>query len=184
MRIRENHPQIPDFTLLPALAQYREGLLIKSPTAYEKVGKQDAQQHPVGTGPFKLAKWEQNNLIVLEKNKEYWKPGLPHLDRIEFKIMKDGVTRATALRAGEVDYVELAAARAWDRVAKESKIQVWTGRDPPPPSVPSTSRVSPLMINESGSHSQVWYRPSDPPKLPSWVMEDHNGVSYHQGQRV
>ena len=46
----------PTFTLLPALAQYREGLLIKSPTAYEKVGKQDAQQHPVGTGPFKLAK--------------------------------------------------------------------------------------------------------------------------------
>ena len=118
----------PTFTLLPALAQYREGLLIKSPTAYEKVGKQDAQQHPVGTGPFKLAKWEQNNLIVLEKNKEYWKPGLPYLDRIEFKIMKDGVTRATALRAGEVDYVSWLPREHVDRVAKESKIQVWTGK--------------------------------------------------------
>jgi ABC-type transport system substrate-binding protein len=95
----------PTFPLLPALGQYREGLLIKSPTAYEKVRKADAPQHSVGTGPFKLAKWEQNNLIVLEKNKDYWKPGLPYLDRIEFKIMKDGVTRATALRAGEVDYV-------------------------------------------------------------------------------
>jgi peptide/nickel transport system substrate-binding protein len=103
-------------------------LLIKSPTAYEKVGKQDAQQHPVGTGPFRLAKWEQNNLIVLEKNKEYWKPGLPHLDRIEFKIMKDGVTRATALRAGEVDYVSWLPREHVDRVAKESKIQVWTGK--------------------------------------------------------
>jgi ABC-type transport system substrate-binding protein len=118
----------PTFTLLPALAQYREGLLIKSPTAYEKVGKQDAQQHPVGTGPFKLAKWEQNNLIVLEKNKAYWKPGVPHLDRIEFKIMKDGVTRATALRAGEVDYVSWLPREHADRVAKESKIQVWTGK--------------------------------------------------------
>jgi ABC-type transport system substrate-binding protein len=96
----------PTSTLLPALAQYREGLLMKSPTAYEKVGKQDAPQHPVGTGPFKLAKWEQNNLIVLEKNQDYWKPGLPYLDRIEFKIMKDGVTRATALGAGEVDYLQ------------------------------------------------------------------------------
>src|SRR5262245_9823895 len=118
----------PTFTLLTALAQYREGLLIKSPTAYEKVGKQDAQQHPVGTGPFKLAKWEQNNLIVLEKNKEYWKPGLPHLDRIEFKIMKDGVTRATALRAGEVDYVRWVPREHVDRVMKDSKIQVWTGK--------------------------------------------------------
>ena len=84
----------PTFTLLPALAQYREGLLIKSPTGYEKAGKQDAQQHPVGTGPFKLARWEQNNLIVLEKNTNYWKPGLPYLDRIEFKIMKDVGSRA------------------------------------------------------------------------------------------
>jgi len=118
----------PTFTLLPALAQYREGLLIKSPTAYEKVGKQEAQQHPVGTGPFKLAKWEQNNLIVLEKNKDYWKPGLPYLDRIEFKIMKDGVTRATALRAGEVDYVSWLPREHVDRVAKQSNIQVWTGK--------------------------------------------------------
>jgi peptide/nickel transport system substrate-binding protein len=118
----------PTFTLLPALAQYREGLLIKSPTAYEKVGKQGAQQHPVGTGPFKLAKWEQNNLIVLEKNKEYWKPGLPHLDRIEFKIMKDGVTRATALRAGEVDYVSWVPREHVDRVIKDTKLQVWKGK--------------------------------------------------------
>jgi peptide/nickel transport system substrate-binding protein len=118
----------PTFTLLPALAQYREGLLMKSPTAYEKVGKQDAPQHPVGTGPFKLAKWEQNNLIVLEKNQDYWKPGLPYLDRIEFKIMKDGVTRATALRAGEVDYLSWLPREHADRVAKESKIQVWAGK--------------------------------------------------------
>jgi peptide/nickel transport system substrate-binding protein len=118
----------PTFTLLPALAQYREGLLIKSPTAYEKVGKQDAPQHPVGTGPFKLAKWEQNNLIVLEKNQNYWKPGLPYLDRIEFKIMKDGVTRATALRAGEVDYLSWLPREHADRVAKEPKIHVWAGK--------------------------------------------------------
>lgn len=118
----------PTFTLLPALAQYREGLLIKSPTAYEKVGRQDAPRHPVGTGPFKLAQWEQNNLIVLEKNKDYWKPGLPYLDRIEFKIMKDGVTRATALRAGEVDYVSWLPREHADRVAKVPKIHVMAGK--------------------------------------------------------
>jgi peptide/nickel transport system substrate-binding protein len=118
----------PTFTLLPALAQYREGLLIKSPTAYEKVGKQDAPRHPVGTGPFKLAQWNQNSLIALEKNKDYWKPGLPYLDRIEFKIMKDGVTRATAIRAGEVDYVSWLPREHADRVAKVPKIHVMTGK--------------------------------------------------------
>jgi peptide/nickel transport system substrate-binding protein len=117
----------PSFTLLPALAQYREGVLIKSPTAYQARGKQDAPMYPMGTGPFKLAKWEQNNLIVLEKNPEYWKPGLPYLDRIEFKIMKDGVTRATALRAGEVDYVSWLPREHADRVTRDPKIKVWAG---------------------------------------------------------
>jgi ABC-type transport system substrate-binding protein len=118
----------PTFTLLPALAQYREGLLIKSPTAYEKFGKQEATRNPVGTGPFKLGRWDQNNLIVLEKNKDYWKPGLPYLDRVELKIMKDGVTRATAIRAGEVDYVSWMPREHADRVKKDPKIQLWAGK--------------------------------------------------------
>jgi peptide/nickel transport system substrate-binding protein len=48
-----------------------------------------------------------NNIIVLEKNLNAFKKGLPYLDRIEFKIMKEGVTRATALRTGEVDFVTM-----------------------------------------------------------------------------
>jgi peptide/nickel transport system substrate-binding protein len=42
--------------------------------------------------------------------------------------MKDGVTRATALRAGEVDYVSWLPREHIDRVAKQPKIQVWTGK--------------------------------------------------------
>ena len=41
---------------------------------------------------------------MLEKNPHYFKPGLPYLDRVELRIMKDGVTRVTSLRAGEVDF--------------------------------------------------------------------------------
>ena len=44
----------PSFTLLPSLAQYREGVLFKSPTAYQSRDKSEAHLHPVGTGPFKL----------------------------------------------------------------------------------------------------------------------------------
>jgi ABC-type transport system substrate-binding protein len=117
----------PSFTLLPSLAQYREGVLMKSPTAYKARGKQEVHPHPVGTGPFKLAKWEPQQVIVLEKHEGYWKKGLPYLDRIEFKIMKDGITRATALRAGEVDFVSVLPREHAERVAKDPNVRVLTG---------------------------------------------------------
>jgi ABC-type transport system substrate-binding protein len=119
----------PSYTLIPALAVYRVGFLQLSPTAYKTHGKKDIHLHPTGTGPFKLAKWEQNNIIVLEKNPDYYKQGLPYLDRIDFKIMKEGVTRATALRTGEVDFVTVFPREHADRVAKDPKVRLYRGLD-------------------------------------------------------
>jgi ABC-type transport system substrate-binding protein len=119
--------QYPTETFLRALANYRKGFPIISPAAYKTWGKQDLTAHPTGTGPFKLARWEQNSLILLERNAQYFKPGLPYLDRIEFRIMKDGVTRATALRAGEVDFVNLVPIEHVERLAKDSKMHILRG---------------------------------------------------------
>ena len=119
--------QYPTETFLRALANYRKGFPIISPTAYKTWGKQDLPAHPTGTGPFKLAKWEQNAVILLERNAQYFKPGLPYLDKIEFRIMKDGVTRATALRAGEVDFVNLVPIEHVDRLSKDPKMHVLRG---------------------------------------------------------
>jgi ABC-type transport system substrate-binding protein len=119
----------PSYTLIPALAVYRVGFLQISPTAYKTHGKKDIHLHPTGTGPFKLAKWEQNNIIVLEKNPNYFKTGLPYLDRLEFKVMKEAVTRATALRAGEVDFVTVFPPEHADRAAKDPKVRMLRGLD-------------------------------------------------------
>jgi ABC-type transport system substrate-binding protein len=121
--------EYPTETFLRALANYRKGFPVISPTAYKTWGKQDLPAHPTGTGPFKLAKWEQNALILLERNAQYFKPGLPYLERIEFRIMKDGVTRATALRAGEVDFVNLVPVEHVERLAKDPKLRVLRGAE-------------------------------------------------------
>ena len=42
---------------------------------------------PVGTGPFKFARWEPNQEIVLEANDQYYE-GRPFLDAIVFKIAR------------------------------------------------------------------------------------------------
>jgi ABC-type transport system substrate-binding protein len=119
----------PSRTLLPVLAAYRVGFAQMSPAAYKHWGKEDVRLHPVGTGPFKLARWEQNQIIVLEKNPDYFKPGLPYLDRVDLRIMKEGVTRVAALRTGEVDFANYVPTEHVERLTKDSQLQVIQGRD-------------------------------------------------------
>jgi peptide/nickel transport system substrate-binding protein len=119
----------PSMILLPVMAAYRAGFLQMSPAAYKQWGKEEVRLHPVGTGPFKLARWEQNRVIVLEKNPDYFKPGLPYLDRVKLRIMKEGVTRVTALRTGEVDFANWIPSEHTERLAKDPKVQLIRGRD-------------------------------------------------------
>jgi peptide/nickel transport system substrate-binding protein len=119
----------PSATLLPVMAANRAGFLQMSPASYKQWGKENVRLHPVGTGPFKLVRWDQNQIIVLEKNPHYFKPGLPYLDRIELRIMKEGVTRVTALRAGEVDFANAVPREHVDRLTRDTKIQLLKGRE-------------------------------------------------------
>jgi len=59
--------------------------------------------HPIGTGPFKFAEFKPNQSITVVRNPDYWKPGLPHLDSIEWTIIKDVSTRLLAFIAGKTD---------------------------------------------------------------------------------
>jgi ABC-type transport system substrate-binding protein len=119
----------PSMTLLPVMAAERVGFLQMSPESFKKWGKEEIRLHPSGTGPFKFAKWDQNQIIVLEKNPLYFKPGLPYLDRVELRVMKEGVTRVTALRTGEVDFANYVPREHVERLTRDPQIQVLRGKD-------------------------------------------------------
>jgi peptide/nickel transport system substrate-binding protein len=61
------------------------------------------RQHPIGTGPFKFVEFKPNVGIKLAKNPDYWKPGLPYLDGIEYQIIKNQATAVLALVSRQVD---------------------------------------------------------------------------------
>ncbi len=61
------------------------------------------RQKPIGTGPFKVADFKPNETIRLTKNTDYWKPGRPYLDAIEFRIMPSAATRILSFVAGQFD---------------------------------------------------------------------------------
>jgi peptide/nickel transport system substrate-binding protein len=59
--------------------------------------------HPIGTGPFKFVEFKPNEMIKVVRNPDYWKKGLPHLDAIEYPIIRDVSTRLLAFMAGKTD---------------------------------------------------------------------------------
>jgi peptide/nickel transport system substrate-binding protein len=61
------------------------------------------RQHPIGTGPFKFVDFKPNQSITVARNPDYWKPGRPYLDGIEYKIIKDVSTRLLSFIAGKED---------------------------------------------------------------------------------
>jgi peptide/nickel transport system substrate-binding protein len=60
--------------------------------------------HPIGTGPFKFVEFKPNQSITVVRNPDYWKPGRPYLDGIEWTIIKDVSTRLLAFMAGKTDF--------------------------------------------------------------------------------
>jgi len=59
--------------------------------------------HPIGTGPFKFAQFKQNESIKLVRNPDYWKPGQPYLEGIEYTIIPSRATAMLALVSGKFD---------------------------------------------------------------------------------
>jgi peptide/nickel transport system substrate-binding protein len=61
------------------------------------------RQRPIGTGPFKFVEFKPNEYIKVTKNPDYWKPGRPYLDGIEYTIMREIAPRNLAFFAGMFD---------------------------------------------------------------------------------
>ena len=63
------------------------------------------RQRPIGTGPYKFTEFRPNETIRLTRNPDYWKPGLPYLDGIEFPIVKNMSTAVLAFVSGKFDMI-------------------------------------------------------------------------------
>src|SRR4051794_19380330 len=61
------------------------------------------RQHPIGTGPFKFVEFKPNEHIKVARNPNYWKPGRPYLDGIEYTIVPNRSTAILGFVAGQFD---------------------------------------------------------------------------------
>lgn len=75
----------------------------------EKWGK-DFRNHPIGTGPFKFQLWDENNVLALKKNNNYWEHDevgnkLPYLDGVQVSFNETRAIEFLLFQQGKLDFI-------------------------------------------------------------------------------
>ncbi len=71
----------------------------------------------IGTGPFTVKEFRPGVRSVAVRNTNYWKPGLPYLDEIEFIAISDEPSRVNALLSGDVHMINEVNPRSTTRIS-------------------------------------------------------------------
>jgi len=79
---------------------------------------------PIGAGPFKFVSWSRGREFIVEKFTDYYKPGLPKLDRIIFQFYSDENTRVNAIRSADVDLIDYVPSRELKSLAAEPTLRL------------------------------------------------------------
>jgi peptide/nickel transport system substrate-binding protein len=61
---------------------------------------------PVGTGPYRLEKWDAQTETLLRANPDYFE-GKPHIERVRIRVIPDMDTQFLELKAGRIDSMRL-----------------------------------------------------------------------------
>src|SRR5262245_5082386 len=69
----------------------------------EKYGDLKQAEHAIGTGPFILERYEPNVKTVFKRTPDYFLPGQPYVDGVEWLVLDDESTGLAMYRTGQID---------------------------------------------------------------------------------
>jgi len=64
----------------------------------------------IGTGPFKLEEYQQNEKTVLTANEDYWQKGYPKVQQITFVPVVEAAVRVNQLQGGQLNVMHTSSA--------------------------------------------------------------------------
>jgi peptide/nickel transport system substrate-binding protein len=103
-----------------ALEDINNRVIMKQAVA-EKMG--EADNPPIGTGPFTFVSWDRSGQFVIRRNNQYW--GQPaKVDEIIYKTVQEDAARIAALEAGQVDLISNIPPHEVARLKAHSRIRV------------------------------------------------------------
>jgi peptide/nickel transport system substrate-binding protein len=134
LQVRLKHPYA---FFLHMISAYRTGLILLSPASLQKFTPDDRKQGKpaaiIGCGPFKFVEWVKGSHLLMERFDKYFMPGLPYLDKVMVRVIKDPVTEMAAFKAGEIDLIASFSPDHVDTMkAQNPKAQIMTGKETTP----------------------------------------------------
>jgi peptide/nickel transport system substrate-binding protein len=122
----------PDASFLGSMTL--SAAMIVPQSVVESEGEDGFATQPIGSGPFMLKSWVRGSELDLVRNPNYWKPGLPYLDGIDFVTTADDNTRMLKVQSGEAqigDNVPVSQVSQLNQIAglkvlNERALAIWT----------------------------------------------------------
>lgn len=96
----------PDRTFLNAIAMpFAYPVPRENYERWQRESRSAVGLHPVGTGPFRLVEWERGVQLVFERNREYFRRGEPHPDRMIYLENLTEEVPVARFRNGDLDVI-------------------------------------------------------------------------------
>jgi len=160
---------------------------IIAPEVLAKYGDLKKVETAIGTGPFILERYDPNVKTVFQRNPDYFVPGLPYVDGVEWLVVEDESTGLAMYRTGQMD---AGPGLQWDiRQAdldslKQSHPQlryqdmlannattIWMRTDKSPFTDVRVRRAISHAIDRQGVIEAVWMRGELSPAVPRGLAE-------------
>ena len=81
----------------------------------------------VGSGPFQVTEFEENDYVTMEGWEDYWGEGSPALNKVTFTPINEPTNRITQLQTGEQDVINRIPPQFWETVQDMEDADVLSG---------------------------------------------------------
>jgi peptide/nickel transport system substrate-binding protein len=127
-----------------------------SPTAFQRMGEDQFKIAPVGAGPFKVVSDQLSSELVLARNPDYYKPGLPYLDKLIVRTVGGDQPAYQTLLAGQAQAYEGMVTTPLVQAAQaNAKLQVTIEPPTSPYVIQLNTKIAPF--NDKVAREAIYY---------------------------
>src|SRR5215212_776700 len=151
--------------LLPSRLAFYGGQIIPK-TYFEKVGPDQFNAKPIGSGPVSFKAWVKDDYLTLEANPAYW-GGAPDFGTVTYKPIPENQPRLAALLSGQADMALKLIPDQAEQLKNSEKVRVegapYAGlyvvvvnSTVPPLDNPKVKQALSLAIDRAGIVTALW----------------------------
>ena len=109
----------------PLFVERLTAQVMQSEKVIKEKGHEWMQENPIGTGPYKLVRWNKKQEHVLIRNEDYWGPK-PAFKNVRVRIIPEQATQIAELMSGGVDIIKAVPPDQMDVINKSGQAHTTT----------------------------------------------------------